>query len=635
MTADAVNEEQRLPAAPTLKKEAEPEAEAGPGAEMAEPQTERREAELSSNGSDKEVPASPDGAAIGPPPEEKDVEDRSKAQTAIIVAALCLCVLLAALDATIITTALPTISEHFHSSAGYTWIGSAYLLANSASIPSWGKFSDIFGRKPVLQTAAGVFFVGSALCGAAVSIDMLIIGRVIQGIGGGGLIILVNICISDLFSMRKRATYFGIVGMVWAFASGIGPILGGLFTQKASWRWCFYINLPCTGVSFMVIWFYLKISTPTTPLMDGLKAIDWLGSLTVVGGTVMFLLGLEFGGVTFPWSSPTVICLIVFGIVIFGLFIVNEWKFAKYPVMPLRLFHHRSNVAALSVCLSHGFVFIAGSYYLPLFFQASLGASPLLSGVYLLPFVLVLSLGSGIVGVVIRKTGRYREPIWFGITFMTLGFGLFINLDVSSGWAKIIIYQMIAGIGVGPNFQSPLIALQSRVSPRDIATATATFGFIRQLATSISVVVGGVVFQNGMQSQMAELTRTLGAQTASLLSGGSAGANVQIVDMLPAGPRDIAREAFAAALRKMWIVYVAVGAFGMVASLFIVQNTLSKVHHKTETGLAGEEARRVEAKAAKDEKRALKDVEKGKTSSPRLPATPLSADEEKKTTEDV
>jgi hypothetical protein len=182
------------------------------------------------------------GAAQTAAKEEDPEASRSTFQTVVIMACLCLSVFLAALDTTIITTALPTISEHFHSSAGYTWIGSAYLLANAASTPSWGKFSDIWGRKPVLLIAAGIFFVGSLLAAVSVSIGMLIVARAVQGIGGGGLIILVNICISDLFSMRKRGQYFGIIGMVWAFASAVGPSLGGVFTEKVSWRWCFYIN---------------------------------------------------------------------------------------------------------------------------------------------------------------------------------------------------------------------------------------------------------------------------------------------------------------------------------------------------------------------------------------------------------
>lgn len=222
-------------------------------------------------------------------------------------------------------------------------------------------------------------------------------------------------------------------------------------------------NLPFGGLSFLIILLILDLHTPKTPLRQGLKAVDWAGAITMVGGTIMLLLGLELGGVTFPWDSATVICLIVFGVIVIGLFFFVEHRFAPYPLMPLDLFSKRSNMAALGVCFCHSYVFIPGSYFLPLYFQAVLGATPILSGVYLLPTALSLSFLSTFTGVFIKKTGQYLPPIWFGLFFMTLGTGLFINLGANSSWAKIILYQIIAGIGVGPNFQSPLIALQSLV----------------------------------------------------------------------------------------------------------------------------------------------------------------------------
>ena len=361
---------------------------------------------------------------------------------------------------------------------------------------------------------------------------------------------------------------------------------------------------------------FLRLDNPRTPVWAGLKAVDWAGSLTIVGGTLMLLLGLEFGGVTYPWGSAKVICLIVFGVLVAGLFVLNEWKFARYPVMPIRLFKHRSNIASLGVCFCHGYVFIGGTYYLPLYFQAVLGATPLLSGVYLLPFALALSFVSGASGVFIKKTGKYLPPIWFGLIIMTLGFGLFIDLDPTANWAKIIIFEIVAGIGVGPNFQSPLIALQSMIAPRDIATATATFGFVRNLATSISVVIGSVVFQNQMQKRYPSLVAALGTSVANELSGGSAGSSVGLVKKLPPASRAIARDAFYESLKTMWIMYVAFAALGVFISLFVGNQKLSKEHQITKTGLVEEEAKRKEMQEKKrqnkemlrEEKRASKDV---------------------------
>ncbi|OCK80690.1 hypothetical protein K432DRAFT_452134 [Lepidopterella palustris CBS 459.81] len=554
------------------------------------------------------APAERNGTTNEPPTQPQPDEEprRSALKIALIMFALGTAVFLAAIDITIITTALPTISEHFHSSAGYTWIGSSYLLANAASTPIWGKISDIWGRKPILLLANVVFFIGSLIAGLSTNIGMLIAARAIQGIGGGGLIVLVNICISDLFSMRERGAYFGIIGGVWAIASSLGPIVGGAFTENVSWRWCFYINLPIDGVAFFIIFLILDLQSPRTPLWDGLKAIDWLGALSIVGGTLMLLFGLEFGGVSAPWSSAKVICLILFGALTIAVFFLVEWKIAPYPLMPLPIFGRRSNLAALGVCFFHAYVFIAGSYYLPLYFQAVLGATPLLSGVYLLSIALSLSFMSAATGIFIRKTGKYLPPIWFGLVLMTLGFGLFIDLSPTSSWAKIILYQIVAGIGVGPNFQSPLIALQSLVAPRDIATATATFGFVRNLATAISVVIGNVVFQNQMLKKSSLLSSFLSPAAAAALGGGSAGANIAIVNALPTQQKEVARQAISDSLSTMWIMYVCFAAAGIVVGLLVGKNVLTKHHEETKTGLEREREKRrerLEEKEAKRERR--------------------------------
>jgi EmrB/QacA subfamily drug resistance transporter len=558
------------------------------------------------------------------PEHPKDDDDpyngRSKGKVAVIMAALCMAVFLAALDVTIVTTALPTITEHFGSASGYTWIGSAFLLANAASIPSWGKVSDIFGRKPMLLVANVIFMIGSLVAALSNSIGMLITARAVQGLGGGGLVILVNITIGDLFSLRTRGAFYGVIGGVWAIASSIGPIIGGAFTQSVSWRWCFWINLPLDGLAFFILLFFLDIETPKTPFIEGLKAIDWVGSLLIVGATLMFLFGLQYGGETYPWDSATVICLILFGALTFALFILYEWKIPKYPVMPLSLFKSRTNIATLSVVFIHGVVFISGSYYLPLYFQAVRGATPILSGVYLLPTALALSFGSIGTGIFVKKTGAYLPPIYFGLFMMTLGYGLFVNFSANSNWGKLAMYQIIAGVGIGPLFQAPIIALQAHIHPRDIGTATATLGFIRQLATSTSVVIGQVVFQNAMSAKTPQLSASLGPALASRLSGSSAGANTQVINSLPQPQRDVVRVAFADSLQPMWIMYVVFSSLGLLAGFLIKKKTLSSQHEETKTGLAAEQENAAARKAEKDAKRASK-----RASRPDAPGTDMNA----------
>ncbi|KAM4058536.1 major facilitator superfamily protein [Hirsutella rhossiliensis] len=523
----------------------------------------------------------PETEAATDPPES----GRTSIETFLVMFALCLALFLAALDMTIITTAIPTISSHFDSSVGYVWIGSAYLLGNATFVPTWGKISDIFGRKPVLIAAVIIFWIGSLLCAVSNSMGMLIAARAIQGVGGGGTIVLPNICVSDLFSMRRRSLYFGILGGVWAVASAVGPVLGGVFTTKLSWRWCFYINLPLGGVGLAILVFVLKLHNPRTPVRQGLAAIDWLGSVLVIGGTLMLLFGLESGGVQHPWGSPMVVCLVVFGVVAVVLFALYEAFVARFPLIPVSLFRQSTSIAAFVLSFAHAFTFMSGSYWLPLYFQAVMGASSLLSGVYLLPFVLSLSLASVATGVVIKKSGNYKLIIMAGLLVMTLGFGLFISLGHDRDWAKIIIFQIIAGAGVGPNFQAPLLALQTNVEPRDIGAATSSFGFLRQLGTSISVAVGGVIFNNEMQKQHDALARSIGPELADKFGSSDAAASVQAVGTLPAAERAVVQGAYWNALQKMYIVYTCFIFAGFLVSFFIKQKKLSKTHTEHKTGL--------------------------------------------------
>lgn len=312
--------------------------------------------------------------------------------------------------------------------------------------------------------------------------------------------------------------------------------------------------VPVVGAVFCLLWFVLKLETPRTPVWDGLKAIDWTGCLLVIGGTLMLLFGLDFGGVTRPWTSATVICLIVFSVFIGALFVVNEKKLAKYPVIPMDLFRYRSGIGSFALCFCHGLVFTGQAYYLPLYFQSILGLSPVESGLYFLPFILAICISGALTGVFIQKTGRYMPTTYAGLAMMALGVGLLINLDAKLNWTKLIIYQIIAGVGIGLNFESPLLSLQAIVGTHNATTATSTIGFVRTLSSAISVVIGTVVYQNQMVKQGPSLVAALGPQLGGLLAGGDAAANIDAISALPPAQQLVARHALYQSLRAMWIM---------------------------------------------------------------------------------
>ncbi|KAK4579854.1 hypothetical protein LTR86_000055 [Recurvomyces mirabilis] len=545
-------------------------------------------------------------------PASEDANDnrtptRTNGRIAVIMCALALALFLSALDSTIVTTALPSIAEHFHSSSGYTWVGSAYLLGNATSTPILAKVSDIFGRKPMLITANFVFLIGSLVAGLSSSIGMLIAARAVQGVGGGGLNVLVSIVIGDIIPLRVRGAFYGAMGGIWTLSLAIGPIVGGALTQSASWRWCFYINLPIDGIALVVLFLFLDVKTPKTALLAGLKAIDWTGVLLVVGGTVMFLIGLQcvyvpiptesnsdggnrLGGVSAPWQSAEVLCLLIFGVTTLALFLFWEWRFARSPIMPQSIFAGRSNKGTFAVASLHGFVFIPLSFYMPLYFQAVRGATPIQSGVWLLPTALSIAVGSPLTGLFIGKTGQYLPPIYFGFVLVTIGYGLLVDLEAHSSWAKLIPYQIIAAIGFGPLFQSPLVALQAHTPPRDISTATAALTFVRSLFTSISIVVGQAVYENAFAKKIPHLRSILTPEQAGPILNGNIGAATDLVEQLPQIPRNAVRVAFANSLHPMWIMYCAFAAMGCVAMFLIKRKELTRKHEETVTGLEAEKA---------------------------------------------
>ncbi|KAI1780331.1 MFS general substrate transporter [Hypoxylon cercidicola] len=517
----------------------------------------------------------------------EDATVRSKLRIYTIFIALCLTLFIGALNQTIVATAIPSIAADLQSAAGYTWIGGAYLLANAAAGPTIAKCSDIWGRKPVVLASVALFAAASVVAATSTSMPMLIVGRALQGTAGGGLMQLVSIIISDLFSMRHRALYLSAMGLVWVLAGTAGPVVGGALSQYASWRWCFWINVPVCALAFVVILLFLNVHNPRTKLSDGLRAVDWFGTVSILAVTLLLLLGLDFGGETFPWNSPKVICLLVFGTVVIGFFFYSEKRLAKYPLMPLSIFKDLSNNAVIVVAFTHSMASSAIEYYLPLYFQSVKQASPVESGVLILPLIITCATVDILGGVFMHQIGRYRELIWAGTILLTLGTGLYILFGTDTNLGTIIGFQIIFGIGMALLFQTPMMALQNSVSQADTATATATLGFLRNLATSLSIVLGGVVFQNSMTARAPILAASgLNQSELEALSGYQAAANLEITKTIDdAAQRRVVQDAFAWSIRNMFIMYTGIAAIGVVASIFIKQRHMSKEHVETKTGL--------------------------------------------------
>ncbi|KAF7310072.1 Iron permease [Mycena indigotica] len=499
-----------------------------------------------------------------PSPEpETVVDEKPKAEPKsrefyLTLLAIGVTTVLSALDLTALGTALPTISKALNDTHGeFVWIGASYALASTAFIPLMGNLADAFGRRPVVLSSIAFFALGSALSGAAQNMTWLIGARTVQGVGGGGILALSEILIADLVPLAERGAYQGFLALVWSIGSCIGPPIGGALANVdgKAWRWLFWLNLPLCGISFVLVALFLHVRTPPGSLASKLRQVDWIGNIIVVIGSGLVIIALTWGGVAYKWNSAHVL----------GPPHPYGVKDPVRPTTPSDIVSNRTSLGGLISTAIHGLVSIALIYYLPVYYQACFGASPIRSAVDFLPSGLLTAPFAFFAGVATAILKKYRPVQWFAWVFCVFGYGLFSLQRADSPQHLWLGLQIPLCVGLGMLFSCPVFPILAPLHPSRAASALALWTFTRSFFQAWGIAIAGTVLQN-------ELVAKLPTEFTSQFPEGTEIAYAAIPfirTMTDQTLKKAVQVAFADSLRVVWLVMCGISGIGLLSCLLL------------------------------------------------------------------